>query len=220
MSGTDRPVVDVVEFEWVAPHLNDESAMVDRFLAALRESFPELLPRRYDVDGAGERYADFSWEHRDQFFEATNNGGGSWQLPRPFFSARISRMRGGRRPGPTPLVTVAVGVERDVFYEPATHVHVLNGLGAIADAIGAFYAYGRLARGLVIMDDGCLTTRAGMSYAPRDFILDMHGWLGLPRRAVVLEWFGPPYLPLIGERVVRQGHPLAGGLLAEYSGHG
>jgi hypothetical protein len=91
---------------------------------------------------------------------------------------------------------------------------VFSAVGSIGEALGAFYAMGLHDENLFVVD-GRLARGAG-SKAPAPRVMNQDGWLGLPWKDVEFEWFGPPYLPLVGELALIHGEESGGGVFMRY----
>ena len=180
-------------------------------MRALREDLPAALPVRY---GAREGLVAFDWDERFLFRDQALEKSVVWQACTPFYGGLLVGLRSAlRREGP-PYVSMDVTLDAREYAVLDFKRHFLKSVVRVAAEVESFYAFAVLERNLGLYD-GALTG-SHRSVIPRPKVMDGDRWLGLPLGEFVFEWFGPSYVPLVGDEVRGLGRAVGGGLLVEW----
>ncbi len=211
-SGDGRERVDALHIQWFCTHEMDGFTRLDRWLSTVRSELPDALPVRFQSrDGS----STFEWSERMLFRDAARAGSVSWEASPPFFGGFIVGIRSPLQKRSPPFVSVTINVNYWTMLDDPMMRQVFASVGSIGEALGAFYAMG-LHDENFFLGEGRLAHGAG-SKAPRPYVMDQDHWLGLPWKGVDFEWFGPPYVPLIGEPARIHGEGSGGGIFMRYN---
>jgi hypothetical protein len=203
--------VDALRIKWFGTHAMDGYERVERWLATVRSELPDALPVRYR---SREGSSAFDWSERMLFRDAARTGSVSWESTPPFFGGFMVGVKSPLQKRSPPFVSTTLSVNYWGMLEDTLMQQIFSAVGSIGEALGAFYAMGLHDENLFLVG-GRLAHGLG-SKAPAPNVMNQDGWLGLPWKDVDVEWFGPDYVPLLGEPARMHGEPSGGGVFMRY----
>ena len=208
-----RSRLDVFKMRWFWEHGHDEYTLLDALLNVLRDELSAALPSTYENEEGKRSF--FSWEERFLFRDVARTGFVSWKPTRPFLDGSIIGVRSRIRHKGPPFASLDLYVDADALLDGDFERSLFAAVGHVGRALGAFYAVALFAQNLVLVD-GKVSGTLG-SVIPRPRVMDNKCLLGLPWDGVVFEWFGPAYVPLLGEKASNAGWQIGGGILVKYA---
>jgi hypothetical protein len=187
-----RVLVDVLELVVFASRVGEPVSWLRQLFAATRESMPDAAPQAYRVGDSRRRFR-YTDAEVPRIAAAASEKIIYWETSPPAFSGTVY-VRG-------PVRLAEVSFELGVWLDDRRRRELDALVEAWAGLAGAFYLCGVVRRNLVYRDGGLYL--AGQATGVSHVGQVIGGpWPGLPRRGpLCLEWFGPPYLPFIEERV-------------------
>jgi len=194
-------------------HVADEAARFGRFITALRDHLPAVLPGTYRSDE--QRPDRFVWEERSLFRSALISGTGRWT--HALGSGGVYGIRGpsgrGNRHG---YVTVSLNIDAAALSTADDRIEMSAAIGSLATSLEAFYALAQMTARVAVVDgtlalDGPLPQQNPHPDGPRHYL--GREWRGLPDNvSIACEWFGAPYMPLLREELKTRVTPAGEGV--------
>jgi hypothetical protein len=178
----------------------------------MRDTVPEALPATYE-SSAGEE--EFCWGERFLFRDAAVHEGVTWQAHVPFTEGSIVGVLSPFNLATPPFVTVSLDVNELALADDSFRERLPGWVGAIGSALGSFYAAGAVQENLALRRGKPVATLGSRTRVLK--VMDAERWLGLPWSGVAFEWFGPHYLPHIGETAHHSGQPVGDGAFVAYA---
>ena len=212
-----RPRLGWFAVHFYAFHVADEAARFGRFITALRDHLPAVLPGTYRSDE--QRPDRFVWEERSLFRSALISGTGRWT--HALGDGAVYGIRGpsgrGNRHG---YVNVSLNIDGAALSTADNRTKMSMAIGLLATSLEAFYALAQMTTRVSLVDgtlalDGNGPPQNPHPDGPRHYL--GREWRGLPDNLnIVCEWFGAPYVPLLGEDLTSRVTPAGEGVGIEY----